>query len=134
MSNTIFINNSLPLDNIPKSKIICIISILEAYLNKVSKDTLKELDKTIHNLSLHNLSMIYSSILIKNSGLNGACWENSIFNAIRLKDDNVTSLLNDCINILCGENSTEDLSVILWGPEKKIFVLILSKMLSQIMM
>ncbi|MFL8710951.1 hypothetical protein Q3304_09295 [Clostridioides sp. GD02377] len=100
-------------------KLICMISILEAYLNLISKDHLESVGKEkISDITLENLGTIYSSVLNKHSGLNGVCWEYAVYNAIYYDDDFIQNLLNLSINYLSGENTFYRLNAILWGGEK----------------
>lgn len=104
-----------------QQKFVCLISIMEAYLNMISTEHLKnslELD-SIDKVTLRKLALIYNHTIKNNSGRHGVCWEYSIYYAIYYNDEYIQDLLNNAINCLSGEYSYDRIEAILWGGEKK---------------
>jgi hypothetical protein len=100
-------------------KLISLISILEAYLNLISKEYLQLLGKSdLKDITLKDLGILYKTFFSINNGVNGVCWEYTVFNAIYNNDTYIQDLLNVAINYLSGENNFYRLNAILWGGEK----------------
>ena len=102
-----------------EQNIIALTSNLEAILQNVSKDALEDFGcKNINELTLRQLGRIYTSVLYKNDGIYGICWEYGIYKFLLYGDDYVHSIFNDAINKLTCETGDESIDVILWGGER----------------
>lgn len=105
-----------------EARLIGIISILEGYYNSVSKKYLKVIKSNcLEDITLSELSYIYTNRMRNNKGLHGVCWEYFIYEAILDGDDFILDIINRAINgINVAEGDEyEDIDVILWGGEKK---------------
>ncbi|HML32314.1 hypothetical protein [Sporomusa sphaeroides] len=109
----------IAIENPNNQKLMSLIGILEGYLSKVTKNHFRLINsKSLDSITLCELGLIYKNSFSKNTGMNGVCWEHSVFHSIYHNHTYIQDLINTAINTLSKETTSERINAILWGSEK----------------
>lgn len=100
-----------------------LISILETYLSMINRDMLYELNTSFRKLTLFQLAKIYKmQDWYTDSGFSGKTFERLVYNSIVCNQEYIIDYLLEFIYDLDGFKSSDNIHVLLWGPEKGVWV------------